>query len=160
MSKTKRCKVCHEYKELVLFPRNNRAQDGHNGICRDCQGAINSKRADSRKEKASKDPEAFTRRIQRYLWALSRRRAKEKGLEHTISPEDIQVPDVCPVLQIPLNTYRGGFDRSSYSLDRVDSSKGYVPGNVRVLSWRANAIKSNLTVEEVKRLLAYMEGEN
>lgn len=153
----KRCKVCKVDKALDAFPRNARAADGHNGICHDCQTTINARRSNTRKEAEAQDPEKFRTKVARYLWALSRRRAKEKGLEHTISPSDIEIPDLCPILQMPLNRYRGGFDRSSYSLDRVDSSRGYVPGNVRVISWRANAVKSSLTIEEVERLLEYMK---
>lgn len=42
----------------------------------------------------------------------------------------------------------------SPSLDRLDSSKGYVKGNVRVISKRANQLKNNATVEEMRMVLA------
>lgn len=41
----------------------------------------------------------------------------------------------------------------SPSLDRIDSSKGYVKGNVRVISARANMLKNNATVEELTLVL-------
>lgn len=156
---SKKCRVCHAVKPLEEFPRNARSQDGHNGICGVCQDRINARRASARKAKSSEqDPESFKRKVAKYLWQMSRRRARAKGLEHTIEPDDIVVPDLCPILQVPLNRYRGGFDRTSYSLDRIDSSRGYVKGNCRVISWRANAIKSSLTLEELERMVMYMKG--
>jgi hypothetical protein len=44
------------------------------------------------------------------------------------------------------------------SVDRVDNACGYVKGNIRVISARANHLKSDATVEEIRSLLAYMEG--
>jgi hypothetical protein len=41
---------------------------------------------------------------------------------------------------------------NSPSLDRIRPERGYVPGNVRVLSDRANRLKSNLTYEELVQL--------
>lgn len=158
---TRTCRVCKTEKpnDAKAFPRNARAANGGlAGVCRECQSKINADRQQRRTAKAvASDPDYFRKRVQKYLWGLSRRRAKDKGLEHTISVDDIVVPDTCPILLVPLSAYRGGFDRSSYSLDRIDSSRGYVPGNVQVISWRANVIKSSLTIEEVRRLLTYME---
>jgi len=46
---------------------------------------------------------------------------------------------------------------NSPSLDRIDNSKGYVPGNIAVISMRANMIKNNATLAELKAIVAYME---
>lgn len=96
--------------------------------------------------------------LARYLLTTARKRAKENGIECTIKESDILVPELCPILHVKLGRSRGAFDKSSPSLDRIDSSKGYVPGNVRVISWYANKLKNDITLEEAKRLVLYMEG--
>lgn len=74
--------------------------------------------------------------------------------------KELVLPDVCPVLGIPLN-YAGtghmGFSRqeNSPSIDRIDSSKGYEKDNMVIISWRANRIKNNGTAEEHKKIWEY-----
>ena len=46
---------------------------------------------------------------------------------------------------------------SSPSLDRIDNTKGYVPGNLQVISYRANQLKSDGTLEEFRKLVAHLE---
>ena len=94
------------------------------------------------------------------IWMSTRQGAKERGLEHTIRPHDIVIPEFCPVLGIKLRECKGdgvGFKDDLASLDRIDSSLGYVPGNVRIISWRANRLKSDNTVETLEAILAYMK---
>lgn len=89
----------------------------------------------------------------------AKRRAKGKGLPFDIGPEDIPWSDTCPILQIKLEKNRGNVQTHSPTLDRVNSKFGYVRGNVRIISWRANLLKGNLSLEEAERLVAYMKGE-
>lgn len=73
-----------------------------------------------------------------------------------ICPEDIHIPLEYPVLAIPLSA--SGSRESRPSLDRFIPANGYVIGNIRVISFRANRIKSDATLEEMRRVLSYMEG--
>ena len=90
-------------------------------------------------------------------WLLhgARNRAKEIGIEFALTREDIVIPERCPILDVELKV------RTSYapSLDRIDKQKGYIPGNVRVISHRANWRKGDMTLEQARRLVAYMEGK-
>jgi hypothetical protein len=106
-----------------------------------------------------KERQYYDRFLPVYLLKVARSRAKEKGLECTIKATDIIVPDLCPIMGIKLGRARGAFDRASPSLDRIDSSKGYVPGNVRVISWIANKLKNDMTLDQVRNLVLYMEGK-
>lgn len=77
-------------------------------------------------------------------------------MEFNITEEDIPVPKCCPILGIPLRFGEGRVIDNTPSVDRIDNSKGYIKGNVRVISHRANKLKSDITVAQVKRLLQYM----
>lgn len=86
----------------------------------------------------------------------ARKRAFALGIPFTIEPTDIAIPAICPVLGIDL-THDGPRDTRP-SLDRRIPALGYVPGNVNVISFRANRIKSDATAAELRRVLAYTEG--
>jgi hypothetical protein len=87
---------------------------------------------------------------ERNMWLQARKRAANKGLEFTIDVEDIVLPTVCPYLGIELKVNTGkGFQPDSYSLDRIDSSKGYVKGNIGVISNMANSMKRDATPEQL-----------
>lgn len=82
----------------------------------------------------------------------ARKRARAKGLPFNITAEDVVIPERCPVLGTKL-TLAGGKRDTSPSLDRIEPKKGYRKGNVRVISFRANTLKSNATVEELEAVL-------
>ena len=90
--------------------------------------------------------------IEAYMLDRSKSRAKRKGFEHNITIEDIKIPDKCPLLGISLFPGKGEVCPNSPTLDRIDSSKGYIKGNVWVISYKANTIKSNATPEELLRI--------
>lgn len=77
----------------------------------------------------------------------------------TIAYEDIEWPQVCPVLHIRLDytPSRGGGRDASPSFDRRDPSIGYVRGNVLIISARANRIKSNATIHEIRAVADWLE---
>ena len=82
------------------------------------------------------------------ILSRARQRAKRQNLHFTISQDDITIPTHCPVLGIKLAVSRGHAKDGSPSLDRINPKKGYIPGNVTVMSNRANQIKSNGSADE------------
>lgn len=84
-------------------------------------------------------------------------RAELKGWEFSITEDDIKIPDICPILKVPLKHVKGMPFRKDYtpSLDRIDNTKGYVQGNVIIVSARANALKSDASLEELKALYEF-----
>jgi hypothetical protein len=86
------------------------------------------------------------------LLTRAKKSAKERGLAFDLDIGDIQVPDVCPVLKVPME-YKTPY---APSVDRIDSSKGYIKGNIQVMSWKANTMKSSATAEELKSFAAWV----
>ena len=78
----------------------------------------------------------------------ARTRAKSKGWEHNITIGDIVPSEICPLLGINLNWSNGATRQDSPTLDRIDTNKGYIRGNVWVISHKANSIKNNATYKE------------
>jgi len=80
----------------------------------------------------------------------AKQRAKKKGIEFNISKEDIELPEYCPLLNIKLEVGEAGNYDNAPSIDRIDSSKGYIKGNVWVISSLANTMKNKATLEQLK----------
>jgi hypothetical protein len=86
----------------------------------------------------------------KYLWFKARARAKRRGVPFSLTIADVVVPEFCPVLGIRLNVERAPRnDPANPSLDRLVPELGYVPGNVQVVSYRANTLKNNATPGEL-----------
>jgi hypothetical protein len=80
---------------------------------------------------------------------------KKDTVESMAEIENINLPDICPMLGVPLiyKLYSNGkADGCQASLDRIDSTKGYVKGNVQIISLRANILKRDATLEELAAL--------
>lgn len=84
-------------------------------------------------------------------------RARKAGLPFTITLDDVVIPTHCPILGIPLFRAkgRGGQAENSPTLDRVRPELGYVRGNVIVISNRANRIKSDATIKELRDIASF-----
>ena len=94
-----------------------------------------------------------------YLLSMAKSRAKRSNIEFDITKEDIIIPDKCPVLGVDLclehrknKTTKDLRKNYGPSIDRIDSTKRYVKGNVEVISLRANFLKSDSTLDELEKL--------
>lgn len=87
----------------------------------------------------------------------AKRRATIKGLPFNLTESDIVIPTFCPALGLPLVKNFGGTTGSdnSPSLDRIVAHRGYVRGNVIVISYKANRIKSNATPAELAAVVKF-----
>lgn len=86
----------------------------------------------------------------------ARKRAKEKGIPFDLVESDLTIPEFCPVFGWRMEVGVGKRSDRSPSLDRIIPDLGYVKGNIRVISWRANHLKSDGTVPELEKVIAYM----
>lgn len=116
----------------------------------------------------AQDPQRFLelalshrkRFVERYMLTRARQRAMKRGAAFDITIDDIVVPERCPVFGVPLEFEignRGARNHWAPSLDRHNPEKGYVKGNVRVISNRANRLKNNGTLKEFRQIVAYLE---
>jgi len=89
----------------------------------------------------------------------ARLRAKEHGLPYDVSidylmsifPED----SVCPVFGTPMVWGEADGKNNSPSLDRIIPELGYVEGNVVWISTRANRLKQDASLDDMKRLYTF-----
>lgn len=95
---------------------------------------------------------------QHYLWYVARTRARKYGTEFSIDKEDIIIEEKCPILGLTL-TKGDGYLPNAMSLDRVDNNKGYIKGNVRVISRKANLLKSSLTIDILDNIIKYIKNQ-
>ena len=96
--------------------------------------------------------------VPRRMFYRVKSRAKKAGIAFDLEVSDIVIPAVCPVLGIVLTPHEGkGYHPSSPSLDRIKPRLGYIKGNVRVISNRANLLKNDASAEELRRVLADLE---
>lgn len=91
--------------------------------------------------------------LQLHIWKQIKSRVAGRGLEFNIEVHDIYIPPICPILGIPLIVSKGRPTDNSPSVDRLDNSKGYIKGNILVVSYRANRLKSNSNLSELQLLV-------
>jgi len=107
---------------------------------------------DEMKAKRVRDNARHTHRI------ISRikHRCKKGGIPFNLEPADIIIPSICPVLGLDISPeqQKGSNNPLSVSVDRIDPGGGYIKGNIRIISNRANLLKSNATIEELEAVLA------
>lgn len=90
-------------------------------------------------------------------WLLKncKARARQKGMDFNLELSDIYIPDICPIMKQPLQYIPGGYSDYSPSVDRIDSTQGYIKGNIWVISSIANRMKWNATKDQ---LLQFAKG--
>jgi len=84
----------------------------------------------------------------------ARTRGRRERVPATLSRADLgTLPTVCPVLGVPIEygaSRSGAANPYGPSLDRIIPRLGYVPGNVRIVSVRANLLRNDGTAEELR----------
>ncbi len=82
-----------------------------------------------------------------------RARATKASIPFQLDCSDIEIPERCPVLGMKLN--QPGCLDSQAHVDKIEPLKGYVKGNVIVISSLANRIKSNATPAQILQVAQF-----
>lgn len=166
------CRTCGEAKPLSEFWADKGRTDGLQSECKTCMKNRNN--AWQRANKATRHPQKLAsvyrrRRIDpiRAWFKGIRQNAQARGIAFSLTIEDLTIPAFCPVLGIPLKSnYGHGSKRTIHdkdhapSVDRIDNTKGYHKDNIVIVSFRANRLKSDATVDELEKVVAfYAEGQ-
>lgn len=116
--------------------------------------ARRERRKDNPKKYRKYESASRRRNARVYLLRQAKARAAKSGIEWGLGePREaalrLRWPTHCPVFGFELVYGASGRLRNSASLDRIDSTEGYIWGNVRVVSWRANDLKKDATPDEL-----------
>jgi len=174
-SKGKVCGKCKEHLPLSEYHKKTRAKDGLQYKCKSCQKEYDDNMcpfkkwfsASPRKSEAKVRGTEFTIEPTdipgvkiREVITTSRKSYESKDRKY-VSWEAVEYPKVCPVLGIELDWGKNGRQPNSPSLDRIDPTKGYIPGNVMMISDLANSMKNNATPEQLNQFSRYhLFGDN
>lgn len=175
------CRECGETKPSSLFVADKthvRCKQCHAARRRAYRAAHPEKVREQKRESQRRNPDTtrrtrerhstyfreYNRAYYRATWVSralynAKQRALANGLPFDITVEDIFLPEFCPVLGIRLEFGTGaktGFHPASPSIDRIVPERGYVRGNIAVISMRANKLKSDATTSELERISAWM----
>jgi hypothetical protein len=143
--KTKKCSgPCGQTLSLDAFSKDNRSKLKRKSYCRACDRLYKQQHPHARDPRYS-------------MLQGAQRRARRKGLPFALTIDDIVIPAICPVLGIPLQRAAKRPRYNSPSLDQIAPGRGYVQGNIEVMSNRANMLKSNATIAELEAVLAHMK---
>jgi hypothetical protein len=165
--KEKECFICKKIKFSEEFPKNASLPGGLHSYCKLCtntknkEGEYYKKSGAIRKEKLHSDPiyrkkvnkqkqESRLRNIESVLLIECKRRSIKKNIDFNITIDDIVIPEYCPILLQPIVQGNKDNYKFSPSIDRIDNTKGYIKGNIQIISMHANRIKNSATIEELK----------
>lgn len=157
----KRCSKCGKLKDESEFYHHKSSKDGLTHQCKQCMSEYRvSKREHYKRYMAYRrevDNEVIKANRRRHyrnhpesrMLMAAKQRAKKLGLDFNLTINDIIIPDKCPLLEVPFVAGERGNYEYTFSLDRIDPSKGYVKGNIWVITKKANTMKNNATKEEL-----------
>lgn len=87
------------------------------------------------------------------LCSVAKKRAQKRNINFNLTTDYVYsilpVPLVCPLLNITLTHGNKKAQAASPTLDRIKPELGYIQGNVMVISYLANMIKSTATANQI-----------
>ncbi len=146
-------KTCTKCNKEFSFSEFERADGATRNVCNRCHADSQS---DIRKKNQKLDPVGV---MLKEKLNSAKKRAKTDGYDFNITIEDLYpLPTHCEVLGIEL-VYKSDKDNrvdGLASLDKIYPEKGYTVGNVKIISHKANVLKSDASIEQLEKILDYM----
>lgn len=158
------CTKCKQIMDISFFSKDKYKKSGYRTACKQCSNIEYKKFQTSdgyikRLEKA-KESRLHIKQINPIaVWAHdvyhnAKARAKKSGIEFSITKQwviDNAVKN-CPLLGVELIYGAEKSKSKSASIDRKDSARGYTSDNCKIISFKANRIKSNGSLAEIQLL--------
>jgi len=165
-----RCLLCLDFLSLASFSLNRSVKRGRYCYCKKCSVI---RRKESKEAIQIKDSKLYQRKREEILLQAAnfgkahpgalmlrraRLRARQQGFPCTITQDDFVIPENCPVFGFPLarNFGKGYGLPNSPSIDRIRPHLGYVPGNVQVISYKANCMKWAYSLEDLEKFARWI----
>ena len=139
----KKCSDCKTKQSRIQFNKDRTTRDGLSYHCKNCS-------KNRYKNNKISSPKTL-------MLAAAKQRAKRDKVICNITENDILIPERCPILNIPLKINIKKWENDSPSLDRIIPKLGYTKDNIKVISWRANALKRDASIEELESIVKYMK---
>lgn len=165
-----RCRKCSRFAtpDIRVYKRSRLCRLCNTEEQRSWRRANPNYYADRERNRRASDPEYAEkdrksckawRRKNPCAWLLgkAKSRAKKQCLPFNLEVSDIVIPSVCPILGIPLAVAEKSVSEGSPTLDRIDPEKGYVKGNVAVISYKANLLKNHWTSTKMRAFISVLE---
>lgn len=144
------CKIKKSFDEFSNSAKDKEHKKQYH--CKKCQTLYKQK---NRERVAKLAKNNHIKDYRKNLVRAAKHRAKNKNVPFDITWEDLELINVCPVLGIPIFTKTLN-NQNAPSIDRFIPKLGYVKENVFIISKRANTLKGDATINEVKLILKYM----
>ena len=162
----RKCINCgYEWKVIV---RGDKQLSRVQMFCKECiqtlsnwerRSLVLKKFPNRRKQYLQEKRDDFVKNYKRQILHRAKERALSKNLEFSLLESDIIIPEVCPILEVPLKIGTRGDYEYSPSIDRIDNTKGYTKDNIQIISKKANSMKNSATFKELesfcKNILRY-----
>lgn len=145
----KSCSKCRIEKEDNRFYKNSQNRDGLSSWCNDCRVELARK---NRRDRRTNKPFVFKAHNLKSS-------ANSQGVPYDLTPEYLESiwTGRCAIFDSPI-TYEGqDGGRPTAEIDKIKPELGYVKGNVAWVCHRANRLKDNATVSELKKIILYLE---
>lgn len=169
----KRCYACEQTKLIKEFTRRSGKNSQYRNICKVCANLASRRRFRTDPEARAKSRENMR------VWRSNpenRRRATRMQLERNKTNPDAafrlmicnerkrapveislqqlrdlwsQQAGLCAVTQIRMTWGNGRIESTSLSIDRMDSTNGYVVGNVRLVCHSVNCFRGRMSDDEM-----------